>query len=42
MKAMFEQGQKELEQLQREDPAKLAELKSKFGSLLGDEGDDKG
>jgi hypothetical protein len=41
MQALFEQGQKELEQLHREDPAKVDELKSKFGSLLGGEGEKK-
>lgn len=41
MQALFEQGQKDLEKLQREDPAKVDELKKKFGGLLGGEGEDK-
>jgi len=41
MQAMFEQGQKDLEKLQREDPAKVDELKKKFGGLLGGEGEKK-
>jgi hypothetical protein len=41
MQAMFEQGQRDLEQLQREDPAKVEELKKKFGELLGGEGEKK-
>ncbi|MFO0561099.1 MAG: hypothetical protein U0269_23975 [Polyangiales bacterium] len=41
MAAMFEQGQKDLEKLQREDPTKVDELKKKFGDLLGGEGEKK-
>jgi hypothetical protein len=41
MAALFEQGQKDLEQLHREDPSKVDDLKKKFGDLLGGEGEKK-
>ncbi len=41
MQTMLEQGQKDLEKLQREDPTKVDELKKKFGDLLGGEGEKK-
>jgi hypothetical protein len=41
MQALFEQGQKELEKLQREHPGKLDELTKQFGDLLGREAEKK-
>jgi hypothetical protein len=37
MQAMLAQGQQDLEELKREDPARAAALESRFGSMLGGE-----
>jgi hypothetical protein len=41
MQALFEKGQQELDQLRREDPAKVAELEKQFGDLLDGKGPKK-